>query len=233
MKKNYLLYPPVISFVISIILYSLSLYLSWYGTVFAGLYLFLPTAFVCIIYLISLKAFDKYPKVTKIVSNVLNVFIIIFVQLFLYGFMTLIFSGLLERDVTQVKDYQHALTSIHNPERIKHFPEKIPEDAKNIELFKYCNNWFGSEGIYLIFNTNKTYILNELAKYKFQKIEGPYKNEGDYEHTFISLCAYEFYKVIYKLYIIKLSKEPHNNFSYGIATNKSQNKIMFYYNFPD
>lgn len=233
MKNNYLMYPSVISFLISILLYSLSLYLSWYGTMATGIYLFLPTVLVVLVYLISTKTINKYPRATKIISNILNGFIIIFVQIFICGLMTLLFSGFLERDVTQIKDYQHALNSINNPESIKHFPKKIPEDATNIRLYKSCNNWFGSEEIYLIFNTNKEYILNELAKYKFQKIEGSYKNDEEYEDTFKSLGSYKLSKVGYKLYIIKLSKEPHNIFSYGIATNKALNEIMFYYNYPD
>lgn len=72
MKNNYLLYQSIISFLISIILYSLSLYLSWYGTIFAGLYLFLPTVLIVLIYLISTKTINKYPRANKIISNVSN-----------------------------------------------------------------------------------------------------------------------------------------------------------------
>lgn len=64
------------------------------------------------------------------------------------------------------KAYKEALKYITNQSGVKHFPEKIPEDARNIKIYKDAG-YFGSEKIYLKFITNKQYIQNELSKICF------------------------------------------------------------------
>ena len=225
--KSILFLSVIVSFAISIILYLLSLLLSWYGTLVVGLWLFVPAIFVTLIYFIGSKTTEKFPKATKIISAILNLIIILFLQIFICGVMTLFFSGLFERPVTGIKDYDYALTSIGLQDRIKHFPSQIPKNASNIKLYKYTHNWFGSEEIYLYFDTDKDYIDKELSKYTFQKIQGPYENKEDYEYFFRIVGSYKLRKEGYKVYIIKAD----TGFSYGIAV--KGNQIMYYYSYPD
>ena len=129
------------------------------------------------------------------------------------------------------KDYQKSLKYITNQSRIKHFPEKIPEDARNIKIYKDAG-YFGSEKIYLKFITNKQYIQNELSKYDFVEVEKPEERNRNLE--FLSLSPGNISLYTYNLYIIKKGcNERRRCFSYGIAVNNELNEILYYYSSPD
>ncbi len=129
------------------------------------------------------------------------------------------------------KDYQKSLKYITNQSRIKHFPEKIPEDARNIKIYKDAG-YFGSEKIYLKFITNKQYIQNELSKYDFVEVEKPEERNRNLE--FLSLSPGNISLYAYNLYIIKKGcNERKRCYSYGIAVNNEINEILYYYSSPD
>jgi len=224
-KNKFLLCSVFISWGISFVLYLYALWVSWYGTITSWSYVFYPAIVVTLIYFIGQKTTEKYPKLTKILTAILNTAIIIFVQLFICGLMTLLFANIDERAVTEVKDYHHALSSIGWQDRVSHFPKEIPPKAENTILRKYSNNWFGSEGIHLSFEISDEYIKKELLKYKFQKIEGPYKNSSNYEYLFRTLDDIEIHD--YKVYYIKIEKDYVN----GIAVR--YNRILYFYSYPD
>lgn len=129
------------------------------------------------------------------------------------------------------KNYQKSLKYITNQSGVKHFPEKIPEDARNITIYKNAG-YFGSEKIYLKFITNKQYIQNELSKYDFVEVEKPEERNRNLE--FLSLSPGNISLYTYNLYIIKKGcNERRRCFSYGIAVNNELNEILYYYSSPD
>ncbi len=129
------------------------------------------------------------------------------------------------------KAYREALKYITNQSGVKHFPAKIPEDARNIKVYKDAG-YFGSEKIYLKFITNKQYIQNELSKYDFMEVEKTEDKNRNLE--FLSLSPGDTSLYTYNLYIIKKGcNERRRCFSYGIAVNNELNEILYYYSSPD
>ena len=129
------------------------------------------------------------------------------------------------------KNYQKSLKYITNQSGVKHFPAKIPENARNITIYKDAG-YFGSEKIYLKFITNKQYIKNELSKYDFVEVEKPEERNRNLE--FLSLSPGNISLYTYNLYIIKKGcNERRRCFSYGIAVNNKLNEILYYYSSPD
>ena len=129
------------------------------------------------------------------------------------------------------KAYREALKYITNQSGVKHFPAKIPEDARNIKVYKDAG-YFGSEKIYLKFITNKQYIQNELSKYDFVEVENPEERNRNLE--FLSLSPGNISLYTYNLYIIKKGcNDRMRCFSYGIAVNNEINEILYYYSSPD
>jgi len=232
-KNKFLFDWATASFAISTILYILSLWFFKYGVLFKGLVLYIPALVVVLIRFIGTKTKVKFPKATKIVSTILNIFIVIFFQLFIYGLATLLLiSSILEMDVTNIKNYNRALSNITHKERIIHFPRQIPENVSDIKLYESHGGIFGSEEIYLTFIADKAYINNELSKYKFEKIEGPFENTWDYDYPLSALGPNNFKIGGFKHYMIK-KNNTRRLFSYGILIKEKTNQIMFYYATPD
>lgn len=228
-KHKWMIICIIISFVISALQYLYSLKVSWYGTLTSWLWLFIPAIALLVINFILSITSNKAPKASKIIGILLNFFIIVVVQLFFCGLMTLFFASLEERPVTEVKDYNHALSSIGIKKQIKHFPQNVPDNAQNVELKKEANNWFGSEEIFLAFDIDDKYIQQELSKYKFVSVEGPYDEINKYYDVYRSLYPNDLEKTGYKVYYINKG-DPYYAAS-GIAV--KNNRIMYFYNYPD
>ena len=105
--------------------------------------------------------------------------------------------------------------------RTSHFPDKIPETATNVELYKM--HWFhGDVTEYLKFNIDDRYINNELKNYQYTTIitgdkyaghppQGRMKNKED----------------VY--YILGDLLQLHRGYSYGIVVNRKTHEIIYYY----
>lgn len=235
-KNKFLLNWLKVSFIISVILYVCSLVLSCCESLIPSSILVIPTMLVVLMYFIALKTIDRFPRITKIMYTIMNTIIVVFFQLFVGGIFTMVLSINNEveiADIINVKDYKKALSGIAHEERIAHFPQQLPEDAKYIKLFKSNHNWFGSEEICLSFLTNKTYIDKELSKYKFEIIDSPNNLTYEIRTTFEIFFNHNFEVSGTKLYIIKFGKDGYHPFSYGIGVKEKSNEIIYYYSSLD
>lgn len=202
-----------------------------------GFVFLIPPLVVLIIYAIAIHIFQYFPVLTKILSFLLNVFVILFIQIFI-GLIVFYFCWGFDKELkcNQVKNYSEALTMV-NPERTKHFPSKIPDNATNVELKTSYISFFGSEDIYLKFNIDKSYIDEELKKYKYVNVykNGKWQKPKKYDHRFysgdINIDGFTFY-VINDLENENLPGH-HFPYHYGIGVNYDKNQIIYYYENPD
>lgn len=177
----------------------------------------------------------KYPKATKIITIIINLFIIFFIQT-ICGLFASIHLCLFDipKPITDIKYYQKAINEITDNYRVAHFPRSIPEKAHNTELYQESGDFFGSEYITLKFNIDKKYIEQELKKYKFIKIV-PFGQGGTYfiatDNGRIKLDNFTFYIINDK--DNENLKEHHFPYHYGIGTNKTFSQIVYYYTNPD
>lgn len=101
-----------------------------------------------------------------------------------------------------------------------------------MQLYQNTISIFGSEYITLKFNIDKSYIENELRKYKFIKIK---------KITPFNSPATDNYRINldgFTLYIIndKDTENPKGHefpYHYGIGVNKEFNQIVYYYTCRD
>lgn len=225
----------ILSFIISMLFYIISI-LSVDGKYLDALIYFISPVLVLLIVYLSVKTSKKYPNLTKIFSFLFNSFIIIVVQIFL-GFSVLIAMMFLGTDTyfENPNDYEKALKSIHFQKRIAHFPRVIPDEAKDIQLYKSSNSWFGSEDLMVKFSINKKYIDDELKKYKFISIEKWQNSEYNPARRFysgnINIDDFTFYIINDKNN--EIPNEHSFLYHYGIGVNKDFNKIIYYYTCPD
>ncbi len=191
-----------------------------------------------IVYLISLAAyflFKKFSKISKVFSFLLNTFIIVIFQIMLAMFL---FSGTHSHDIevkcNKLENYPMALKYMDVDSRVRHFPVKIPDNAKNVYLYAGIDSFFGSKSLYLKFYIDKKYINEELKKYKFIKIK-PYKELENLEYNFycsnINLEDYILYIIGDKQH--EIPNEASFPYHYGIAVNPKTNEIIYYYENPD
>lgn len=226
MNNRYALIWLYISLVIAILQYVISQYISWFSILLWGILLFVPVIFVYIIYIISQKTNNKFPKSTKIITNILDFVIVVIVQFVILGIISLIISWSFWWNTDNIRFYHQAIARTFKKERVAHFPKKIPVSKNNV-LFHYKEHpLFGSGEIILSFKADKEYVDKELKKYNFVKIEGPYRH----------ISEYDLYKFIYTERdenIIRTTKNymiyGYGNCSYGILI--STNNVITYYLF--
>lgn len=201
-----------------------------------GLFFFIPVIIVLIISITAMQLHKFFPRLTNVITFLLNSFIIIFVQL-IGGFIIFILLAMLDADTIfdNPKYYQKALKSISYKNRIAHFPETIPQNAKDIELYKASSHWFGSEEILLKYTTDKNSIDKEITKHKYIRTKTaengylPYPMPTD--NGRIKLDGFIFY-------IINDRENEnlegyHFPYHYGIGVNDDKNQIIYYYISPD
>lgn len=198
-----------------------------------ALFYFIPCFIVIAVSVIANFTFKKYKKATKIISSILNSFIIVFVQI-IFGFIFLSVASIFTQSPSyfDTKDYKKALKSICSQDRIKHFPSQIPSNAKNVIFFKTSNDFFGSEEIYLYFETDNSFIDSEITKHKYigtTKINSakyPIYVPQDYRKD-----EYNF-----TFYIINDQEHEMPNskgFPYFYGIGKGNRAIVYFYNCPD
>lgn len=197
-----------------------------------------PTLLITLISFIAVKTFLKHAKITKIITGILITFILL-LQCLIYFVIFCLGCGMNEQYYNKPKNYIKAKNSINSQPCIKHFPEEIPKSAMNIKMEKTNNGWFGSEEIFLKFDTDKQYINNELKKYKFNYIENAEQTDHSFARDILNKAEipYEQEKD-FTFYIIndKESETPHQSsfpYHYGIITNKDRTTIIYYYMNPD
>ena len=203
-----------------------------------GFLFIIPVLLVIIITFIATKTFDKHPNLTKFFTFLINSFVILFIQL-MFGMYFLFFFTLASEGkiYDNPKEYSKALKSIYHVERIVHFPITIPKEAKNIELNKETNAFFGSEAILLKFDIDKEFIEQELSKHNYICIEKPNNYTHEYRDAMltnngrISVDNYIFYVINDKKN--ENNPEYHFPYHYGIGVNNDMSSIIYYYVNPD
>lgn len=235
-QHKFLFFAQVISFIIAFFTLITGLIVG--GSIINLLIFILPVMFVCMISYIGRLTFHKYPKATKVITALLSLLIIFIVQMFILSCVLIIFQmKQADKVYDNPKQYEKALKSINNQERVFHFPAKIPEEAYNIKLSKCANSWFGSEAILVKFNVNTDYINKELTKNVFISIEEP----GSYMHNFDDAMLTDNGRIDiegFTFYVI--NDREHENlpghhflYHYGIGVNYGLDEIIYYYTCPD
>ena len=229
-----------ISFTLFSVLYSRTL-----TSVLKNFVFFIPAFVIFLISLAACKTFAIHPKITKIFSFLLNIFILIYFQI-IFFFVMLFYAELFPEPDPHYFDplnYKEAIKTIWKQDCVKHFPDEIPENAKNIEFNKENDNFFGSEAIALKFDIDREYINKELKKYKFNYKENFDNDNNQYRYNShrpdammtdngrIKTEGFIFYIINDK----ESDKIMQNHFPYhyGIAVNEKTNQIIYYYTCPD
>ncbi len=203
----------------------------------SGLFFLIPVFAIIIISLIAIKSYKHFPKTTTIITFLLNSFIIICVQI-IFGFFVLCLFSMFDSDtpIDNPKYYEKAIKDISEKQRISHFPRRIPENAKDVELYKSTNSWFGSEAILIKYTIDKNVINKELKKYKYISIELP----NNYQHCFDAMTTDNGRIKIDDFTFYVINDRDHENlaghhfpYHYGIGVNKNKNQIIYYYTCPD
>lgn len=183
--------------------------------------LFIPVIIVLIVYLFQFLTNNKWKILCYILSSIILLKqILVFCLLFLFHYMS-IHDNWYYKEYNNIDDYKTAIKELNCKKCIKHFPNNIPNNAKNIEFFQQQSYWWGSENIFLKFETNDKYLENEIQKYDKNKI-----GENTPKQVFpFDTSDYNFYVVFYKTG--RFLKEG------GIGINNKNNSILYYYNNPD
>lgn len=201
-------------------------------------WVFLPPFFiVLLISFISVLIHRKHRFLSWIISFVLNFFVIVFVQCFFGIFIYLFLSAEnTEYMFDKPQYYKETISYIYNKDKIFHFPNEIPNNAKNVEMYADVFSFFGSEEIYLAFETDKEYIDKEIKKHTYVSIEPYEKFQKRYWSTFYSIKNYKPEKFVFYVINDKEHENPqehHFPYHYGIGVNKDYNQIIYYYFNPD
>ena len=197
-----------------------------------------PIIFVFIILKIANRTFIKHPSATKIVTFILGIFIILFVQIFVAGcFYILATLWGICGSYTDVKYYKKSLNKLACQTCIEHFPQEIPKNAKNVQLYQNYGNWHGNEGITLKFQIDNDYINKQINKNRYVNIQKYYENDSSLNKAVI----------YYNNGVIKtdgciahlIDDKEHTNkefasykYSYGICVNNDKNEIIYFYSNP-
>lgn len=181
----------------------------------------LPLVGIFIIYLFQILTNNKWKKFCYIASSiVLLVQIFGFYLLFSFHYIST-HDNWYYKEYNNIAEYKTAKKELDCQKCIKHFPKEIPLNAKNIKFSQHKSYWWGSEDIFLKFETNKEYMENEIKKYSKNKINNYYPQQ-----IFpFDVSDFEFYAIFYK--IGRFLKEG------GVGINNKNNTILYYYNNPD
>ena len=137
-----------------------------YKEITVFLFCILPFLSSFIIAIIGSYTKQKHPLITKIIVNILNLLIIS-----IYSFIFLIVLSFdsamkdLAIEYVKLEDYEKALHS-YTPEAVKHFPQKIPSNVSNIEMYMSPSSFNGDSDFHLKFDADKAYIQEVKDKYK-------------------------------------------------------------------
>lgn len=196
-------------------------------------YFLIPFILLMSISILMIVAKRKFPLAAKIVSFVLNSLIILFQVFIFLVFYTILCITEADQIYINPDDYEKALKSIRKQERVLHFPSRIPQQARNVQLYKVADSIHGGCEIWLKFDIDKSYINKELEKNKFTKVLYPGSKNYEFFYSLpfdsrINLDGFIFY-VIDDSDTIKLT-EHYTPYSLGMGVNKEKTQIVYYYN---
>jgi len=223
-QNRYIKFHIIISFVIAILWF---LKFALNGSFLHALSFFIPCLVIIGISVLIYFLDKKHHIAAVIISNLLNIPIILFVQILIPSLFWLYFIfSLTPGTIDDVSEYSKALSEIDCKECISHFPTEVPNNATNPILHKNTHHLFGSEVITLRFDANEQYINEELNKHKYTKILSPNNAPYDYSiGTAMNNPPIEEYKV----YVIQQENEYKKAYGIGIKGNN----ILYFYCNPD
>ena len=118
----------------------------------------------------------------------------------------------------------------------RHFPKKIPEKGENIIFYCSKDSYFGGKIIFVMFDTNNSYIKSELKKYRYITSDNKTKSIAR-SFVFDELLKRHIVNINdYKFYVIgnnSNTRNCHHSCEYGIAVNEKTNTIIYYVSNPD
>ena len=225
-----------VSFFLSVVPFLIFVFVFDFEDKIYSFYFFKPLLFVAIVIFLASYFYNKSSAVIKNIAYAI-ITIIVFIQVFWnMWFSMLCCLQMANKVYDNPKDYTKALSTIGWQERIAHFPQQLPNNALNVEIFKDSQSVFGSEAITLKFTIDSEYIENELKKYKYVDI----KNYSSYnsEQPFIESDNGRIKIDGCKLYVINDREHEkleghHFPYSYGFCIFKDKNQIIYYYTNPD
>lgn len=134
-------------------------------------------------------------------------------------------------EYTNPEDYKIIKKKMAKQDEIKHFPDKIPESAKEIVMFGKTDMPYNGETFILEFKIDKSYIEKELRKYgsenKMYKIGA--KREIYFSNSSDNFNATESGR---NEPDTKVKNREFFSYSNGIMADEMQNKILYYHIYP-
>lgn len=216
----------ILSFILAVIP-CLDCIITLYEDKYQGGIFLIPFLVILLINILAVYIYRFIPKLTNVLTFLINTFIIIFIQLclgiFVWGFMLLCNDTYM----ADKPEFYEKVIQYYPEEKIVHFPKHIPQNATNIEMYADMFSFQGGQSIILKFKINKDYIEKELKKYKFKSKE----NSNHYgfgvitDNGRIKIDDYDFY-------VIDGTMERFGK-TYGIAVNGKLDGIIYYYSNPD
>ena len=192
-----------------------------------------------ILWIFLKKKYSKWQLLIKIFSFFVN-FGIIFIQLFLFVVHISFYYMITHPDlgtynpITDSNNYIEAKHKIGNRKEIKHFPDNIPDNAKNIRLYEYYWTFKDYSAILLLkFDIDNGYIEKEIQKNKCRKLIAPDINNTEYKEIESKLNEIRDNKHYepsnYTFCVFNPNNAPESRFksNYGIAF--KNNQIVYYF----
>ena len=187
-----------------------------------GLYFFIPFFIMLFLSILANFIHKKKPALTNIITFFVNIFIIFVIQVIMgYFYFSVLYANNINSIGCDIKYYSKILQYFPQ-DKIYHFPQNIPKNTKNVQLYSEICNFFGSQEVVLKFDADKQFIKSELKKYKFKSIE----NTSHY--AFSTMGGRKIKVDDFMLHVIDggLGRWAKN---YGIGVNKEFNQILYYY----
>lgn len=230
-KHKFLFCACLISLILSIATYILCI--SFSGNIIVLLFsliVFIPFATTISVYSAAERNFEKHPLITKIVSALINIFTIVCIHTYV-SFCALALAGIWDFDFktfTQKEEYKEALKYLCQSQNAKHFPKEIPEDAKNVRLYKPNDCWFGSEHFSLYLESDRDFIIDSFRGVNCIETEGPYNNKDEYKYHAARNYAVQYVNIEKTNLMFCVIDAYGETEEYGIAVDYKNNRILFY-----
>ena len=225
-EHKFLLSALILSFVLAIIPCVYSIFILFEDK-YLGFIFLIPFMITLLINIIAIKIYKYIPKITNVLTFILNSFIIVIIQIFLGLFVLSFFALSNEEYMSDKPEFYEKVLAYYPEEKIAHFPPHIPKDAKNIEMDADMWSFQGGQGLIIKFDTNKNYIEKELKKHKFKSQESPQ------HYVFSTLTDNGRIKIDdFTFFVIDGDLDRFGK-NYGIAANKNYDTIIYYYSNPD
>lgn len=223
----------IISFVLFIGIYLFMTMTSIDPHYFAGLMFAVP--FVCFGIITFFTVIGKFKIVASSVITGSLIFILGFEMLFSFVFMVFKAATTITTDISK---YERVLklTGYPNNPLIKYFPDKIPENAKDI-VFSYNPAFLqGGENFDLKFKTDPDSIKNYIDEFskRAKWIRKPSDNEAEKNGIYFgafNIFGYDVLPEDFTIYLVDSKPYKPNDWNHGelslAAISKQRNEIIF------